>query len=136
METEFPGAVPEIPVSNIGAAVDYYKSSLGFSLDWGDDAGGIAGVSKGSCRMFLTNPAFRHHYGNKGPVLSWLNLGSRDEVDALHQSWLRNHARIVSAPESKPYDLYEFTAADLDGNMFRVFYDFGWENDASRQKTP
>ena len=31
---------------------------------------------------------------------------------------------IISAPESKPWKLHEFTAADLDGNVFRVFYDF------------
>lgn len=36
-------------------------------------------------------------------------------------------ADIVSAPEPKPWKLHEFTAADLDGNLFRVFYDFAWE---------
>jgi hypothetical protein len=25
----------------------------------------------------------------------------------------------------KPWGLHEFTAADPDGNLFRVFYDFG-----------
>jgi hypothetical protein len=30
----------------------------------------------------------------------------------------------MSSPESKPWGLHEFTAADLDGNLFRVFYDF------------
>ena len=27
------------------------------------------------------------------------------------------------APESKPWGLHEFTAADLDGKLFLVFYD-------------
>jgi hypothetical protein len=27
-------------------------------------------------------------------------------------------------PESKSWGLHEFTAADPDGNLFRVFYDF------------
>jgi len=31
---------------------------------------------------------------------------------------------LLSAPESKPWGLHEFTAADLDGNLFRVFHDF------------
>jgi hypothetical protein len=39
----------------------------------------------------------------------------------------RGAARIVSPPESKPWKLHEFTAADLDGNLIRVFYDFAWE---------
>jgi hypothetical protein len=36
-------------------------------------------------------------------------------------------ARVVSEPESKPWNLHEFTAMDLDGNLLRVFYDFAWE---------
>ena len=34
-------------------------------------------------------------------------------------------ALLVSAPESKPWYLHEFTAKDPDGNFLRVFYDFG-----------
>jgi len=127
MEHDFPGAVPEIPVSNIDTAAEYYKNQLGFSLDWGGEDGGIAGISKGSCRMFLTNHAFREDYGNAAPVLVWLNLGSKQEVDNLYEAWSRCQARIVSPPESKPWKLHEFTVADLDGNLFRVFYDFSWE---------
>ena len=33
-------------------------------------------------------------------------------------------AKIVSEPEDKPWKLREFMAADLDGNLIRVFYDF------------
>jgi len=54
----------------------------------------------------------------------WLNLNSIEEVDALYELWRDRQAKIVSPPESKPWNLHEFTAADLDGNLFRVFYDF------------
>jgi predicted lactoylglutathione lyase len=125
MKAEFPGAVPEIPVTDIDAALEYYRSRLGFTIDWGDQGGGgIAGISRGNCRMFLTNAAFREHYGNTGPVLVWLNFGSREEVDALYRSWSANDAKILSPPESRSWGLYEFTAADADGNLLRVFYDF------------
>jgi predicted lactoylglutathione lyase len=127
MEHDFPGAVPEIPVSDVDTAAAYYKSQLGFSIDWGSEDGGIAGISKGSCRMFLTNRAFREPYGNSAPVLVWLNLNSKQEVDDLYETWSRSEARIVSPPESKPWKLHEFTVADLDGNLFRVFYDSSWE---------
>ena len=127
MEHEFPGAVPEIPVSDVDMAAAYYTNQLGFSIDWGGEDGGIAGISKGGCRMFLTNRAFREHYGNAAPVLIWLNLNSKREVDDLYEVWSRSHARIVSRPESKPWKLHEFTVADLDGNLFRVFYDFSSE---------
>lgn len=124
MELEFPGAVPEIPVSDIDLAAAYYESSLGFSIDWGGEDGGIAGISQGHCRMFLTNRAFRAPYGNAGPVLIWLNLSSKEEVNELYELWRGSRAKIVSQPESKPWGLHEFTVADLDGNLFRVFYDF------------
>ena len=124
---EFPSAVPEIPVSNVDEAAGYYERCLGFSRDWGGDEGGIGQVSRGSCRIFLTNAAFREQYRNAAPSLIWLNLNNKKEVDDLHESWSRSGAHIVSKPESKPWHLHEFTARDLDGNLLRVFYDFAWE---------
>lgn len=121
---KFPAAVPEIPVTDMKAALDYYESKLGFNIDWGGADGGIAGISKGDCRMFLTDRDFRESHGNAPPVMIWLNLTSKEEVDELYEIWKANEARIISAPESKPWKLYEFTASDLDGNLFRVFYDF------------
>ena len=127
MKYEFPGAVPEMPVSDVDAAAAYYQNQLGFSIDWGGADGGIAGISRGSCRMFLTNRAFREHYGNAAPVVVWLNLNSKQDVDDLYNVWSSCQARIVSRPESKPWKLHEFTVADLDGNLLRVFYDFSGE---------
>lgn len=124
MNHEFPSAVPEVPVRDINQAAEYYEKNLGFRLDWGSEDGGIAGISKGHCRVFLTNPSFREHYGNSAPVLIWFNLNSKEEVNRLYGQWKGTHARIVSAPEEKSWKLHEFTATDLDGNLLRVFYDF------------
>jgi len=124
MKSKFPPAVPEIPVTDMDQALDYYKRTLGFNIDWGGVDGGIAGISKGHCRMFLTDAAFRAHHGNGAPVMIWLNLDSKEEVDELYEIWKAAEARLISSPESKPYKLHEFTASDLDGNLFRVFYDF------------
>jgi uncharacterized glyoxalase superfamily protein PhnB len=124
MKSEFPGTVPEIPVTDIASAAAYYQDNLGFSLDWGGEELGLAGISKGNCRMFLADQEHRKEYGNVGPTLIWLNLKSKEEVDQLYRVWNASNARLMSAPESKPWGLHEFTAADLDGNLFRVFYDF------------
>ena len=124
MKAEFPGAVPEIPVSHIDKAAAYYETKLGFELDWGGEELGLAGISKGNCRIFLANPDYRKQYGTVGPVLTWLNLGSKEAVDELYQLWSSSQAKLVSKPESKPWGLHEFTAEDPDGNLFRVFYDF------------
>jgi predicted lactoylglutathione lyase len=124
MKSEFPPAVPEIPVSDIKRAAAYYENSLGFTIDWRDEATGIAGISRGDCRMFLTNGAFREQHCNSAPMLIWLNLNGKEDVDELHTLWSMSEAKIISPPESKPWGLHEFTAADLDGNLFRVFYDY------------
>src|SRR5438270_1950670 len=120
----FPAPVPEIPAANVDQAAGYYVDTLGFTLDWGDDQGGIGGISRGNCRLFITNPSFRESYGNTGPILIWLNVESKAEVDELFAEWKAADAKIVSEPEDKPWKLREFIAADLDGNLIRVFYDF------------
>jgi predicted lactoylglutathione lyase len=124
MKSDLPGAVPEIPVNDIAAPAAYYQNNLGFTLDWGGEELGLAGISKGHCRMFLANQQFRKRYGNTGPILIWLNLDSKEAVDQLYRVWSASNARLLSAPESKSWGLHEFTVADLDGNLFRVFYDF------------
>jgi uncharacterized glyoxalase superfamily protein PhnB len=124
MKSEFPAAVPEIPVRDINKAAAYYQSNLGFTLDWAGEELGLAGISKGNCRVFLANEEYRKGYGNMGPALIWLNLESKKAVDELYRVWSASDARLMSAPESKPWGLHEFTAADLDGNLLRVFYDF------------
>ena len=54
----------------------------------------------------------------------WVNLDNKGEVDELYETWNAAGAKMISPPESKPWKLYEFTASDPDGNLFRVFYDF------------
>ena len=124
MKHEFPAAVPEIPVTDMNAALNYYEGKLGFNIDWGGADGGIAGISKGHCRMFLTSREFREPRGNVGPVVVWLNLGSKKEVDELYEIWKAAEAGIIAPPASQPWKLHEFTVSDLDANRFRVFYDF------------
>jgi len=121
---ELPGAVPEIPVSDIPAATSYYRDHLGFNLDWVAEDIALAGVSRDNCRLFLAAPPFREGGANPGPVSTWLNLNSKAEVDDLHRAWRTTRALLLSAPESKPWGLHEFVAADPDGSRFRVFYDF------------
>ena len=134
MPMRFPQAIPEIPVSNVDKSAEYYVDVLGFSCDWGNDGGGIGGISQGDCRMFLTNAWFRGLDGPKAPVIVWLNLSSKQEVDDLFERWKTSGATIVEAAVDKPWNLREFTVADLDGNRLRVFYDFNWELGGERRR--
>ncbi len=131
-----PGAVPEIPVSDIAAATAYYRDHLSFTVDWIEADIDLAGISRDGCRLFLAGPPFRQVRGNVGPVLTWLNLSSKAEVDDLYQAWRATGAILLSAPESKPWGLHEFTAADPDGNLFRVFHDFATPERADISNPP
>lgn len=124
MNSTLPSAVPEIPVSNLSASIIYYRDRFGFSVDWVEEGIGLAGVSRDACRLFLANMEYRNLYGSVVPVVIWLNLDSREEVDGLYRDWSSREANIKSPPESKSWGLHEFTALDDDENRFRVFYDF------------
>lgn len=118
-----PGAVPEIPVRDVATAAAYYRDRLGFAVDWGGEALGLTGISRGDCRLFLADARYRARYGTVGPALTWLNLASTGAVDALYREWEAGGAALMSTPASQPWGLHEFTAADPDGNLLRVFYD-------------
>jgi predicted lactoylglutathione lyase len=64
---------------------------------------------------------------SQGPVVIWLNLSNRAEVDTLHDRWLAAGVSVAVPIAAQPYKLYEFIAQDLDDNLLRVFYDFAWE---------
>ena len=69
MKDEFPGAVPELPVDNVDQTAAYYVKHLGFNLNWGGEEGeGIAGISQGHCRIFLTGRGFRERHRNAGQL--------------------------------------------------------------------
>jgi predicted lactoylglutathione lyase len=120
---KLPSPVPELPVSDIQAARVFYKSKLGFSVDWIYE-NQIAGISKDSARIFIrlkTDEEKKQAYS----VLIWLNMNSAAEVDELYESWKNSGVQITDELETKPWNLREFTAADPDGNRFRVFHDLG-----------
>lgn len=124
---KFPAACPEIPVSELATALAYYRDCLGFSIDWSDEELGLAGLSQGASRLFMGTAHYRANLETRGPLVIWLNLPSRAEVDELFGRWQSAGARLDLPPAAKPYKLYEFLAFDLDGNILRVFYDFAWE---------
>jgi catechol 2,3-dioxygenase-like lactoylglutathione lyase family enzyme len=120
MPAKLSPAIPQIPVADLERAISFYQSRLGFTLDWKYEET-IAGVSRQEARLFLEQAA----EGALHPVLVWLNLESVAEVDVLRQEWLAAGVPMASAPEHKPWGLYEFTARDGDGNAYRVFHDPG-----------
>jgi catechol 2,3-dioxygenase-like lactoylglutathione lyase family enzyme len=120
MTPTIPTPVPQIPVSDLDRAISFYCSRLGFALDWRFE-NRLAGISRDQARLFLDEVV----EGPLHPIRVWLNLTSTSAVDVVHRNWQEAGVPILSAPEQKPWGLYEFIAADCDGNSYRVFYDTG-----------
>ena len=115
---QFPSVCPEIPVADLAPALAYYRDQLGFNIDWSAEQIGLARLSRGDSRMFMTSTEYRSALGVRGPIVPWINLSNRAEVDALHGQWAAAGARIADPPAAKPYNkLYEFFAQDIDGTI-------------------
>ena len=124
----FPAACPEIPVGQLSPALDYYRTRLGFTVDWANEILGLAGLSRGACRLFMSSAQYRQGRAEPGgQVTAWLNADSRAHVDRIHSEWAASGAVLDGPPCAQPWNLYEFLARDLDGNRWRVFYDFTLE---------
>jgi uncharacterized glyoxalase superfamily protein PhnB len=41
-------------------------------------------------------------------------------LDALHEEWARNGARIIEPPSTRIWGMYEMRVQDLDGHTLRV----------------
>ena len=118
-----PAPVPELPVSDIDAAVDAYVRQMGFTLNWKYEDW-LAGVWRDDTRLFLRKRTPEEEK-ERSSIAIWLNMASVAEVDQLHDEWKEKGVRIVAPLQTAPHDLREFTAEDIDGNRFRVFFDLG-----------
>jgi uncharacterized glyoxalase superfamily protein PhnB len=99
---------PSLYVSDVLAAVDFYRTKLGFweSFKWGDPPT-MAGVNLGNVQIFLEqrtpNP--------KGCSLYFV-VG---DADALYEFHLANGVEIVVPPEDRLYGLRDYAVRDLNG---------------------
>lgn len=106
---ELHNAIPILRVSDLAASLEHYVKVLGFAVQW-QDPGVIGCVSRGRCSLFLTE-------GDQGNRGSWVWIGV-DEVEPLHEEYLRTGATIRHPPTNYPW-AFEMQVADPDGNVLR-----------------
>lgn len=105
--------VPELPVSDLERARDYYCGKLGFKREW--ELPEIAAASRGKVAIFfrLSNPPIT-------PQVHWMFA---EDVDASYAEMQAGDARIVDPIANKPWGLRQFTIQDPDGHQFHVHHD-------------
>ena len=101
------GVAPVIPVSDLRAALAYYRDALGFSVDftWGDPPT-YAGLEWGHVELHLAKGEPR-----SPSTVAFFCRG----LDALREQFKNKGARMAGPITVEPYGMREFSATDLDG---------------------
>ena len=115
MPIQFQSIQPILAVTDVGAAIAYYRDILGFSNEWlwGDPPthGGITWGKAGF--QFTLNPTLAAKIAGQEHFIR------ADELDSLHALHLSNGATIISPLETKPWGMREYTVRDLTGYELR-----------------
>ena len=102
--------VPELPVSDVEKAQEYYRDYFGCEIAWLDTSKQIGAVSQGKTAIF-----FRKRQRPFEPAVHWVYC---NDVDETYQDLKSVGAHIVDDIEDKPWGIRQFTVQDPDGNVF------------------
>ncbi|MCM3872774.1 MAG: VOC family protein [Pyrinomonadaceae bacterium] len=97
-----------LPVSDVIAASDFYRTKLGFWVAFtSGEPPTMAGVNLGNVQMFL-------ELGTPNPkgCSVYFVVGDADELYEFHRA---NGVEIVVTPEDRPYGIRDYTVRDLYG---------------------
>ena len=107
----FEGVCPILRVLDVAASLEYYVQKLGFKIDFRAPESYFASVSRGQCRIFLSQ-------GDQGHPGSWVWIGVED-AEALFHEYRASGAKIRHPPTNYSW-AYEMQVEDLDGNVLRL----------------
>ena len=115
--TSFHSLIPELPVTDVDAALTYYRNVLGFSVE-GRHQDKSGNVVFGSVLCGGANFYFSKSNGLPSVARCWVFV---DEVDALCAAFGSRGARITEGVEDKPWGYRQFTVEDLNGHLLTFF---------------
>lgn len=107
--------VPELPVSDVEKAQEYYRDHFGCKIEWLYPGKEIGAVSNGETAIF-----FRKREGVFDPAVNWIYSSDVDNACKILRD---SGAKIIEDVENKPWGLRQFTVQDLDGNIFHFHQD-------------
>jgi uncharacterized glyoxalase superfamily protein PhnB len=99
--------MPELPFTDVLAAVAHYRDVLGFAVNYSQHDLGV--MDRDGMRVLLIARTARH-----------TGIGSCSfyvaDADALHAELVAKGADVQGPPVSQPWGLREFRVLDLEGN--------------------
>lgn len=100
--------IPEFPLSDVARGVDYYRNTLGFSVNY--EQSDLAVMDRDDVRLLLVAKTERHK--GIGSAYAYVH-----NADALHEELRKRGANVQGEPVSQPWGLREFRVLDLEGNQ-------------------
>jgi uncharacterized glyoxalase superfamily protein PhnB len=117
---QFDGVIPELPVSDVDTALEYYRDVLGFSVEGRhvDESGTVVfgSVLCGGANLYFSRSDSPHDV-----CRCWIHA---NDVDSLAHFAGERGARITENVEDKPWGYRQFTVRDPDGHQL-TFFQFG-----------
>lgn len=98
--------LPELPVSDVSAAVAYYQKVLGFRINYAQDDLGV--MDRDDVTLVLIPRSAKQ---GTGSCYAYIR-----DADALHAELTARGADVQGRPVSRPWGLRDFSVLDLDGN--------------------
>lgn len=117
MRQKIHGLIPVFPVSDVDAALGFYRDALGFSVE-GRHSGESGEIVFGSVLCGGANFYFRK---TKGPIPANNCMVYVDEVDEFCTSLKGRGVKILEEPDDKPWGYRQFTLEDINGHTLTVF---------------
>jgi catechol 2,3-dioxygenase-like lactoylglutathione lyase family enzyme len=96
--------IPVLAVSELDQSIEFFRRALGFELEW--RTGPICSIGRDGSSVMLQARE------QAAPSTVWIGI----DDDSMLQDVERSGAKIVQAPENKPW-AYEMKNADPDGNV-------------------
>lgn len=116
------GVIPSVRVADLSAALAFYRDTLGFDVDRGDETDANVSLQRGDARLMLETAA--DHYGDaynaeirgrlgvKSPHALYIEA---DDLDELYAHVQTNGGRVVDPLGERAWGQSEFTVEDGEG---------------------
>jgi catechol 2,3-dioxygenase-like lactoylglutathione lyase family enzyme len=106
-------AVPNLPVKNIPASIQYYRDILGFKLLWDDAVVGSPEVMYACLRRDAFKICLTAHPGPGSPAEIW---GYVSDIESLYEELKAKGAHMPMGLEQMSWGEIELSLKDPDGN--------------------
>jgi uncharacterized glyoxalase superfamily protein PhnB len=117
------GVIPSIRVQDMAEALAFYRGTLEFTLDSGDDEASNSSLTRGDAHVMIETAA--DLYGNEYNAAIRERLGKPSCIDlymeasdltAFHSRLESAGARIIDPLATRPWGQEQFTVEDHEGN--------------------